>query len=54
MLENVVASTFNNQISLTTTFETQLKMVSESMTVTSTERPKSNVVPLTSSVIAVK
>ena len=48
MLENVV-STFNNQISLTTTFETQMKMISELMTVTLTEHPKSDVVPLTSS-----
>ena len=54
MLENIVFSTFNNQISLTTTFETPMKVVSESMTVTSTERPKSDVVPLTSSVLAIK
>ena len=54
MLENIVVSTFSNQISLTTTFERQMKVVSESMTVTSTEHPKCDVVPLTSSVLAIK
>ena len=55
MLQNVVVSTFNHQISLTTTFKTQMQVISESMTVTSSEHslPKSNVVSLTTSILAI-
>ena len=56
ILENVVVSKFNSQCSLTTTFETLITVVEESMTIASTQhpRPKSDVVSLNTSILAIK
>ena len=55
-LENAVVSNFNNTINLTTTFETTITKVDELITVVTTKRPlpKSNLVSLQSSILAIK
>ena len=55
-LENAVVSNFNNTISLTTTFKTTITKVDELITVVTTKRPlpKSNLVSLQSSILAIK
>lgn len=55
-LQNVVLSTFNNQLSVTSSFETVITTLNEEMTVASTQHPlpKSNVVSLETFIVAIK
>ena len=55
-LQNVVLSTFNNQLSVTSTFATVITTLNEEMTVASTQHPlpKSNVVSLQTFIVAIK
>ena len=55
-LQNVVLSTFNNQLSVTSSFETVITTLNEEMTVASTQHPlpKSNVISLQTFIDAIK